>query len=248
MTGTELIQPGNKIDIRLIQQMEPKDKAGEEPRIYKSQVLDLNEKGMIQIQMPSEGGKLILLPLGVRFEFLFYTAAGLYRAIGQVKERYRKDNIYMLEVELKSRLEKFQRREFYRYSCVMDMNYFLLNEEEAAKDTVDEIIQSIRDDDFYGRMCSGKILDLSGGGARLVTEECIPAGSYLLLGIDLRNAVMDKQYYIVGNTVGSKPVENAKGSLYEARVKFMIRDDKVREEIIRYIFEEERRMRQRGKG
>lgn len=248
MTGTELIQPGNKIEITLIQQMEQKDKTGEKPKIYKSQVLDLNDKGMIQIYMPSEKGKLILLPLGVRFEFMFYTETGLYRAIGQVKERYRKDNIYMLEIELKSRLEKFQRREFYRYSCIMDMSYFILKEEEAVMETVDEIFQSIRDDDFYSRMCSGKILDLSGGGARLVTEEHILAGSYLLLGIDLRNAVMDKQYYIVGNTVDCKPVENEKVSLYEVRVKFMIKDDKVREEIIKYIFEEERRMRQRGKG
>ena len=30
--------------------------------------------------------------------------------------------------------------------------------------------------------------------------------------------------------------------------KFIIRDDKIREEIIRYIFAEERKARQRGKG
>jgi hypothetical protein len=36
--------------------------------------------------------------------------------------------------------------------------------------------------------------------------------------------------------------------MYENRLKFIIRDDKIREEIIRYIFAEERKARQRGKG
>ena len=35
---------------------------------------------------------------------------------------------------------------------------------------------------------------------------------------------------------------------YEARAKFLITDSSVREEIIRFIFEEERKARQRGRA
>lgn len=41
------------------------------PKIYKSQVLDLKENGNLEISMPVERGKLVLLPLGIRMEFIF---------------------------------------------------------------------------------------------------------------------------------------------------------------------------------
>ena len=42
------------------------------PKIYKSQVLDLKENGNLEISMPVERGKLVLLPLGIRMEFIFF--------------------------------------------------------------------------------------------------------------------------------------------------------------------------------
>ena len=85
----------------------------------------------LKISMPTEGTKLILLPLDVRLEFVFYSGGFLYKSIGQIVERFKRDNIYTLEVELKTRLEKFQRREFYRYECSIDFKFFELTEEQV---------------------------------------------------------------------------------------------------------------------
>ena len=114
MAFTDLIKPGDKIDIRLLQQVENEERTGDTVKVYKSQVLDINKRGNLEISMPTEGTKLILLPLDVRLEFVFYSGGFLYKSIGQIVERFKRDNIYTLEVELKTRLEKFQRREFYR--------------------------------------------------------------------------------------------------------------------------------------
>ena len=119
MTVSEIIQPGDKVDISFVQKREHLEMGEELPKIYKSQVLDLKENGNIERSMPSEGGRLVLLPLSIRLELVFFSRGGLYRAVGQIVERYKSDNVYMLEVEFKSQLEKYQRREFFRYPCVI---------------------------------------------------------------------------------------------------------------------------------
>lgn len=247
MTVTQLIHLGDKIDIRLIQQAKQLEKNDEPVKLYKSQVLDIKENGNLEISMPSEGGRLILLPLGIRFEFVFYSMGGLYRGMGQIKERYKKDNVYMLQVELKSQIEKFQRREFYRYECVLDFRYYTISAEDAKLETTEEIFSKIRDDDFYGKELHGKIVDISGGGIRFRTEQETAPGDNMLMEIQLNNEIVDKQYYIVGNVISCIRVENIKDKWFEVRAKFLIKDDKVREQIIRYIFEEERKTRQKDK-
>ena len=71
MAVSDIIRLGDKIDVRLVQQIENTDKTGELPEVYRSQVLDIKQNGNFEIAMPTEKGKLILLPLGVRFEFVF---------------------------------------------------------------------------------------------------------------------------------------------------------------------------------
>ena len=65
MAFTDLIKPGDKIDIRLLQQVENEERTGDTVKVYKSQVLDINKRGNLEISMPTEGTKLILLPLDV---------------------------------------------------------------------------------------------------------------------------------------------------------------------------------------
>lgn len=72
MTIAEIIQPGDKVDISFVQNVERAKKDQSMPKIYKSQVLDLKENGNLEISMPVERGKLVLLPLGIRMEFYLF--------------------------------------------------------------------------------------------------------------------------------------------------------------------------------
>lgn len=247
MTVAELIRPGDKIDISFIQQLENMN-AGVASKVYKSQVLDFKANGNLEISMPSEGTRLILLPLGVRLEFVFYTKGGLYRAMGQIKERYKSDNVYMLEIELKTQIEKFQRREFFRYPCVLDFNYYEITEEEAKFESAEALLIHLREvDEFNNREYEGSIVDLSGGGIRFRTPKELQPNQWLLFSIHLQNENLNKHYYIVGSIISCVRADRALEKMYEVRAKFEIRDSNTREEIIRFIFEEERKSRQRGK-
>lgn len=245
MTISDVICLGDKLDIRLLQDGNVVQTHKNAGRLYKSQVLDLRSNGNVEIAMPLDGTKLILLPLGVRFEFIFYSKGALYRSIGQVVERYKKDNVFMLEIELKTPMEKFQRREYYRYTCALDTIFYELTPEQVALSSIDAIYSSLREEILEIQKKQGVIVDLSGGGARMNSPYKLASGGNILLELRLENEKMHKQYELIGDVISSHVLENRKERLYESRIKFRISDNKIREDIVQYIFEEERRKRQK---
>lgn len=245
MTVSKVVHLGDKVDIRLAQEVERAAKTHETVKKHKSRVLDIREDGSLEIMMPSEGGGLVLLPLGVRYEFTFRSKEKMYRAIGEIRERYKKDNLYILEIELRSELERVQRREHFRYVCLMDIGYYKIPEGELDLYNMEEVTAAIQEDFLAGREIPASLLDISGGGVRFTTDEELQAGSALLLAFDLKNECVNKHYDIVAEIVDCRVLEKA-ADLFEIRAKFLMKDDHVREEIIRYIFEEERKMIQRG--
>ncbi len=238
-----IIKPGDKIDIRLIEEIGEKGKDSDEVRVYRSQVYDVLKDGLLEISMPTRGGKIILLPLGVRFDFVFYSKGSMYRAEGTVKERYKKDNLFILVVEMKSQLEKCQRREYFRLECSLDMKYYHIADEDAEKKSAEEIFDFIREEfELFEIEKAGTVMDISGGGMRFVSDEKSDEGSYILIVMKLEGQVINKQFYLVGKVIHSGKTA-ASSEKYENRILFILKDSKVREEIVRYIFDEERRMR-----
>lgn len=247
MTISEMIHPGDKVDIRLTQQMEGMDADQEMVRVFVSKVTNVLSETMLEISMPMEGTKLILLPLGVRFYFRFYTGDGIYECAAQIKERYKKDGFFLLAVELKTKLSKYQRREYYRMPCLMEMQFYSISDEEAALPTTNEIFESIRSADFYLRQQFGNMLDLSGGGVRFVSDVELEKESRILCALHLDEENADRQFFVMGKVLSCTKSENEEEQ-YETRVQFVFKDVKVRESIIQYIFEEERKVRRNKNG
>lgn len=246
---TAIIEVGNKIDIRIVNQIENAKTTGEPPHIYKSQLLDFFENGDIEISMPSENGQIRLLPLGLRYELVFYTKSGLYRGYGEVKERYKTDNRFMLRVAFHTPLNKYQRREYYRLNCAMEAAFYIINKEMAMLEHTDEIETALREnEEAAGEKMSAYVRDISGGGMRFVTDVELPEDSYILVYIRLGEKAQDAVYPIVGRVISSGKVEDVTPAKYEQRVEFILKDSRVREDIIRFIFEEERKARRNRKG
>lgn len=248
MAVSDIIRLGDKIDIRVFQQSGNREKYNKS-EVYRSQVLDIKKNGNFEIAMPTEKGKIILLPLGVRFEFVFYSYNGaLYKSIGQVVERYKKDGFFMLEIQLKRPLEKFQRREYYRYNCTLDVKFYILDEKQKQMESSDEVYLDLMKKGFNESVYYGITVDLSGGGMKIrSTQELIPDDKVMVL-LRLANDKMDKQFYVLCNVVSCIEVHMPAKVLYESRLIFSISDNRIREEIIRYIFEEERKVRKKENG
>ena len=119
---------GQKIELKAVKRTSLKEH--EANNTYTTKLYDFVSDDQIEILMPMEQTKLILLPVDGEYEMYFYTENGLYECVGRVIDRYKSNNVYILLIELETNLRKFQRREYYRYSCVLDMDARSLFEEE----------------------------------------------------------------------------------------------------------------------
>ena len=236
---SNFIEPGNKIEIQMVEAQQ--DQAKEAPKTYISQIQDILSENQMEIVMPMEQSKLILLPMDREYNLVIYTENGLFQCFARVIDRYKSNNIYTLMVELTSNLRKYQRREYYRFSCALEMNSRNLEEEE---------VRAIEERDPYSNLIPGLplkrsvIVDISGGGLRFLSSHPYEPGSLIYISYNLLVAGRKKQYELVGKVLSSKKIENRQGS-YEHRVQYVDIDADVREEIIKYIFQEERKHRKR---
>lgn len=250
---SSILKVGDKLDIRILQQVETqKEMGGIPPKILKSVIYDIKEDGTLEIGMPTEAGKMVLLTLGLRYDVVFYAKGSLYRATGLIKERYKSDNLYMASMELVTGLTKFQRREYYRFECLLDIDYVTLSTQEAdmiekqileAEDMLEYHTETFPEDGVH----SGIAVDISGGGVRFVSEEKIPAETSVLIHLRLISESGQREFWVPGIILQGRKRE---GDMikYEYRVMFCLKDNKVREHIIKYIFEEERKNRKNEKG
>ena len=213
-----------------------------EKKTYRSQVFDIESEDRIKVAMPMEQGRVVLLPVDVEYNLCFYTPSGLYQCLGRVAERYKSDKLFVLVMELTTDIRKYQRREYYRLNCVLDMKSTMINQKDVS-----EFSEKVHFIDTDLTFDNGTMVDISGGGARFISRVKYPKDSNILFTFDLFVNDALTSYKLLGKVLLSQEIQNKPGE-YEHRIMFVniMNDD--RESIIKYIFEEERKIRRREKG
>ena len=157
------IKAGQKIDLKALKRVKL---SGEEnkDKIYTTKVYDVVDDDTIEILMPMEQTKLVLLPVDGEYSMCFYTPNGLYQCIARVVERYKSNNLFVLAMELETDLQRYQRREYYRLNIVLDMKCRPIDEKTDV-DPTEQV--KIYDTDLT--FDNGIMVDISGGGARFIS-------------------------------------------------------------------------------
>ncbi|MGN1147459.1 MAG: flagellar brake protein [Lachnospiraceae bacterium] len=236
---SDIIVPGCKIELQPVKRING-DEASK--KVYYSQVYDILSEDRMEITMPMEQTKLILLPVDGEFDAVFY-ASHLYQCFLRIIDRYKRNNVYILVVEMTSNLRKYQRREYYRFSCALEM---------CARPLVEEEVKAVEQKEAYFLtpglpLKRSVIVDISGGGLRFMSNQRYEPESLIYCTYHLLVGGKNKEYEIVGKILSVKELENKKGT-FEHRVQYVNLDVDDREEIIKYIFEEERKNRHRERG
>lgn len=239
---SDYILPGNKVEIQAVERVKLAN-ASEGRKTYSSQVRDIMSDDQVEILMPFEKTKIVLLPVDAEFELYFYTQQGLFQCFAKVLDRYKDGNQFVLLMELTSNLRRFQRREYYRLSCALEMNSRLLEkEEEDAFNKNDEVVL------VPGLpLKRSVVVDISGGGLRFISNYKYEENSYICCKYNLIIDGVSKEYTLISKVLMAKELENRPG-VFEHRAQYVDIDTYEREEIIRFIFEEERKHRKREKG
>lgn len=236
----EIVRPGDRVDI---ERSSDKDNPGGEKHYYITKVYDMNEDDdEIEILMPMEKTRMIVLSVGEEYELYFYAGKGIYTCTAEVTSRRNDSGIAVAVLEPLTELSRHQRREYFRYDCVIGMTARPLGPDETRLYETHKELDPLRDPQD-----KGVIVDLSGGGIRFVSAENYTVGSLIHCRFILpikgqMNTYNEVLRILAEDTVANNPSNRE----YRGQFLGMVNGD--REDIIRYIFDEERKMRAKISG
>jgi c-di-GMP-binding flagellar brake protein YcgR len=98
----------------------------------------------------------------------------------------------------------------------------------------------------YGAPVSGNILDLSGGGAKISAKTDINTDRYMYVSFKLKTRTIDQTINVIARRI--KTEIKSDSGMYEHRIEFLFKEPEDRETIIKYIFDEDRRLRKKDQG
>lgn len=231
------IRPGDRINISFSDSKVNKNN-------YKSSISDLISDDTWEITMPIESGKMVLFPLGASCDLVIFSKENImHKCTAVIKDRYKKDGLFFLIVKINSKLTKIQRREFFRVVCCIDMQYYTLETNEVDEINLDDLFSYFTSLDSLNNYHYGVIMDISGGGMKFSSECKNESGSYIISVISLNGERMMIVCKIISCEKSQKVADK-----YINRAKFIFKNISDREKIVRFVFDEERKARQREVG
>lgn len=241
--ANRLITEGDKIDLKDILSKEQLN-GGLTPATYASQVFEIRNDDILRVSMPIEHGRIIPLSKGKKFDAFFYTAKGLYQCRVIIIDRFKINNIYMMDIELLTEPVKYQRRQYYRLELNIPVRYMQVTETEsnmmANEEELPERLGNLSE--YY----SGDTIDISGGGLRFTGDGFVEKGNKLAVVFDIDYEGNIERYVLAADVVMSFAVPQQHG-MYEHRVEFRNISKEHREMLIKYIFQEERKIRKNNR-
>ncbi len=207
------IKTGNRVEIYLVSEKDDNFK-------YTSLVEKNYGNGKLLLYIPMMYGKIIRLPAGNEYLFVFVTETGMIKYQAVISDYIYEDDFNFMLVEIVSEIEKIQRREFFRFDCVLPLRF--INTDHEGKE---------KDDCFF----EGTVRDLGEGGIKFLSNAEIEVDSKIKFFITLNfecaastGIILQRQEY---------PKSDFK---YQYRAQFQDLNDDEKDKILKYIFFEQR--------
>lgn len=226
------IAVGNKIELVSLNQVIRNE---QNKKVFVSKIYDIMPDKKLQIAMPIYEGRIVPLDLDACYTACFYTERGLLQCNVLVVARYRDGNLFFLDVKLLGDLEKVQRRQFYRYDCLIDAQIRIVSDEEYDTGVPDDV--TIPEDALP--WMPARIVDISGGGVRLNQRKNIDRNEVVKVKFMVSMLGEILSFNLFARVLSSMPVQN-RTDMYEQRMEFLKITQEERDKIIRFIFESER--------
>ena len=244
-----LLTAGDKVEVMRTSGLAS---AQSDKKVYYSLLVDIDQDDRLTVTMPIEAGKLIPLSVGDRYWLVFYTHSGIYQAKASIVAREKQGNIHVMILRTLTELERIQRRQFYRIECVMDVEYRIMDDAEAAGYEIlrTKSYKTIEDRLKVKKMLvpsgnewhKGIAIDISGGGMRFNTKVNHENPEYLELRFLLISGNVTKNIVTPARVIRYAPVPKLQDT-NEFRVEYVEIPTKQREDIVQYVFNEDRNRR-----
>lgn len=208
----EILNEGDKVILGTVSLMEETE--------FVTRVEKISEN-TVTVLSPICKGAILRVPENSRVDIVFFSEEKIFKSKGISTGNFKTGNFHLTEIEIKSKVERFERRNYYRLSTMNPIRIIKTDSEKVI---------------------SGKTLDLSGGGMQIKSEEKLNRGEKLLIELDLKGEFLELDSEVVSIVEGINSKEEKYG------IKFVDIGEKVRDKIISYIFSIQRdRMRSNRK-
>ncbi len=198
---------------------------------YISQLLEPPNGDSIIVSAPIYESRLIFIPINIRLGVTFFHSRyGLMGFTANVTLRENRGNLSVLELHVETPLENIQRRKHYRLDSLINVEYRLYsaqNKNEEEKPAYKKVMAK----------------NISGSGACIIVDEEIPLKSVLDITLHLSDTLQAKA---VCNVVRCTPLELDKVSKFELGLHFAEISAQNQDNIIKYIFEQQRVLLKKG--
>ncbi len=231
---------GNKIELVKLEDIIRNEN---NKKVYVSKIYDILPGNKLQIAMPIYEGKIVPLTVSDKYSACFYTNKGLLQCNVIIVSRYKDGNMFFLEVLILGELEKVQRRQFYRYSCMLNAKIRVVSDEEYETGVPD--VEVISEDDLEWN--DAKLMDISGGGTKIVQRYYLDKNEVVKIKFILSVEDYVFRFSLFARVLSSTHMQN-RSELVEQRLEFLKITKEERDNIIKYIFECERRNRAKEMG
>ena len=200
-----------------------------ETNTFTSHVEDVLDKNQIIIHMPIHGGRLFKLSRREEYKVIFFTDKGMYKFEANVLEHRLEDGFNFTVLKLKDKGVKIQRREFFRFTCLIETQFSLYEKNNTADKNIVKVFDGI-------------IKDIGGGGIRFVSNEKLDEEDIVKVIIYLEDELLIAKGRILQCQHFPKLTTK-----FQYRVEFIGMQKSEQEQIVQYTFEQQRKLLQKTK-
>lgn len=197
-------------------------------KIYKCTVQEITDD-YIAITLPMNNGEFLIPHLNDEVLITYYDSRDVYSFYSKVTGRKR-DNVPLALISIPTKVTKIQRRNFVRVDIVIQANYWILD--KSANINLADGIKTKE------KPIKGTILDISGGGLRIVLESKTKINDLLLVEIPMDNdnvLVAGKIVRVLKDEMGRDVIG----------LCFLELNESTRDKLIKFVFEVMRKQRRK---
>ena len=235
----------------LTNQLKPKESVDVlfDERKCVSTVQEIPDAGRLLLSMPVYRGQMVRIPEQALLHIVYFRPNGMFSFMAQLLRLDERDGCSRMALEVKSPISQYQRRDFVRLETALNVLVRLVatGDRMARRTTADSLRlllrapahkaprPMLRDEMIYACVTT----DISGGGAKFYTRHQFEEGSLLECGFSLKNG---NTLYFDGVVLRCAP-EQKEDYQYIATLHFINIDEQARRKLIRYIFDQQDKVR-----
>lgn len=215
---SEHVRIGNRVEVAA------EEESGHE-KYYNTKVDDIISPSMITVQTPNSVGYIFRHEVGEILRLYSFEDGKMFLYKVRIDSFFVDEKLNMMNLAILSDPEETQRREFFRFNCILDM-------------TFDNLSNTLKDKEIQ----EGTIRNIGGGGLKFLCVEDMDMQDK----IDCQFIFRGVEFYLLAKIVGKEVLGEGLKYRFRYRGKWENMSQRTEDRLIKCIFEEQLAQSKRG--